>query len=456
MPAGPGAPPPVRSRPCSPASTCGAPPATWLRSRLPRPDQGGAAPVDAVREILAEVRKRGDAAVREYTERFDGWCSTTCGCRRPSCAAALDAIPPALRAGARGGRRRRSRPTTATRCGPRPATSATASSCGSCGGPVDRAGAYVPGGRAGYPSTVLMTAIPARVAGVAEVVLCVPPGPDGRVLRRRPWPRPPRRRRRGVPHRRGPGDRRPWPTAPKSSAAVDVIVGPGNVYVAVAKREVAAEGVVGVPSAFAGPVRGGGGRRRHRPRRRGPPSTWSCRPSTAPTGWPGWSPGTRRWPTRSPTAVDPAGGGVAPPGRHRGDPGRRRLRGAGRRARAGHGGGQRHRPRAPRADVRRRGVDAGRRCATPARCSPGRGRRRRSATTWPGPATCCPRSARPASPAACRSTTSCSTIHVITLDQAALAGGGAARGRPGRRRGPRRPRPTPSSMRRGRPMAAHR
>src|SRR5207302_6297140 len=47
--------------------------------------------------------------------------------------------------------------------------------------PVDRAGLYVPGGRAAYPSTVLMTAIPARVAGVPEVALCVPPDRDGQV-----------------------------------------------------------------------------------------------------------------------------------------------------------------------------------------------------------------------------------------------------------------------------------
>src|SRR5439155_20828434 len=47
--------------------------------------------------------------------------------------------------------------------------------------PVDRAGCYVPGGRARYPSTVLMTAVPARVAGVPEVALCVPPQRDGRV-----------------------------------------------------------------------------------------------------------------------------------------------------------------------------------------------------------------------------------------------------------------------------------
>ena len=173
-----GWPPPVRSAACSPASTCGAPPAD-LRSRLPRPDQGGAAPVEAVREILAEVRKRGDAAVREYTERFD-----RVGARRPAGAA-----------GRAGGRPRRPSPPAL-----RAALEAAADSVEAyhrhqvlpegrherdgvvvreLRRPVDRAGAYVPGGRAGYPSTVLMTAIPARVAGVAEVVLCVPPGPDG-------------------------------------------------------------------------------------------------------------------------------------------------------------------------------------------------------------------------------------------------------------------------------------
>src|SRR5256885_16394656 len=47
--------------------------------------------------------------------------------------------------------------------------------------PLDRVGVYVPGGRAAYPSTVLMMAVPARVAGVREIVLVTPPGPGGRV-----------------------------------------------------------------------------------------------------------------------------------------------------------------------------------------------------------------------------------------------------------------------------------
>ena len=72
----------------------------------------------------------------------------------------------------------------------------------------------------------------------------------------------------------------------ESIPAVDVIAGPGNAYVAEAKRQVS--GVVGVASAFAGPseivvVAGPGGHARP-----SPPSTWWSRPSTGPTGWPGW------------------------------------------------------------------------------------------------------------------------------------------------------------------------
>jgi histidinol dehydrogenase len=96
--------------------------------------------------------------------------------------------------------------------------------------PVGRAGCYVPGGRAAYPSTVLMTAIPAKVAGVEQVALCVPPAAA----------------HNGI--------------APITLAAaavaesiqpVDVICGPGNRFVALAKQEVA--GRVGVAAAFAGP-----------------------------------------------------------------------------------------------------------------------------------------------------------------------------------------------------------
>ena len=116
--------------------------------------------------------------------------------------------------------------------------------------PVERAGCYVPGGRAAYPSTVLMTAVPARAAGVDEVVVCVPPDPDGRVAEVTLAAA----AVAGVDAVYAVGGAQAVAAmafGTESIPPVDVIVGPGNVYVALAKREVA--GLVGVPSAFAGP-----------------------------------------------------------------------------------------------------------------------------------------------------------------------------------------------------------
>jgi histidinol dehydrogenase len=116
--------------------------------------------------------------------------------------------------------------------------------------PVARAGCYAPGGRARYPSTVLMCAVPAQVAGVEEIVLCVPPGPDGRIddatLAAAAVA--------GITEVYRVGGAQAIAAmayGTGSIAAVDVIVGPGNRYVAEAKRQVS--GVVGVASAFAGP-----------------------------------------------------------------------------------------------------------------------------------------------------------------------------------------------------------
>ena len=222
-----------------------------VRDRLPRPDLGGAAPIEAVREILAEVKKRGDAALREYSERFDGVTLDRLTVDQADLDAALADTPPLLREALEAARasvlayhRAQLREeTTHEREGV---------SIRELRRPVDRAGVYVPGGRAPLMSTVLMTAIPARVAGVGEVVLCSPPGPDGRVAP-------------GIlaaAALAGVDEVHPVGGAQAVAAlaygtesirAVDVIVGPGNVYVATAKREVGAEGVVGLPSAFAGP-----------------------------------------------------------------------------------------------------------------------------------------------------------------------------------------------------------
>ena len=118
--------------------------------------------------------------------------------------------------------------------------------------PLHRAGLYVPGGRARYPSTVLMTAIPARVAGVAEVVLCVPPGRDGAVDQATLAAA----ALAGVDEVYRIGGAQAVAAmayGTETIRPVDVIVGPGNAYVSIAKREVAQQGLVAVTSAFAGP-----------------------------------------------------------------------------------------------------------------------------------------------------------------------------------------------------------
>jgi histidinol dehydrogenase len=220
-----------------------------LAAHLPRPLLDGEEPVAAVRSILADVRRRGDEALREYTARFDGVTLDDLRVPPEDAAAALAALPAGLRAALEEARDRIEEAHRAQL--PAPVQHAR-------GGevvrelvrPVDRAGLYVPGGRAIYPSTVLMTAVPARVAGVRELVLCVPPGPDGRV----PTETLAAAALAGVDEVYRVGGAQAIAAmayGTGSIRAVDVIVGPGNVYVAVAKREVA--GVVGVPSAFAGP-----------------------------------------------------------------------------------------------------------------------------------------------------------------------------------------------------------
>jgi histidinol dehydrogenase len=111
--------------------------------------------------------------------------------------------------------------------------------------PVARAGCYAPGGRAAYPSTVLMTAVPAKVAGVPEVVLCVPPGPDGEIA----TPTLAAAALAGVDEVYRVGGAQAIAAlayGTQTIRPVDVVVGPGNVYVALAKREVA--GRVGTDS----------------------------------------------------------------------------------------------------------------------------------------------------------------------------------------------------------------
>jgi histidinol dehydrogenase len=220
-----------------------------LAAVLPRPAAAKEPPVEAVQAILAEVRAGGDAAVRSLTERFDrvrvgelrvpareleaAWSATPSDLR--------DAMVEARDAVEAFHRHQLRMPVPFEREGVTVRELVL---------PVARAGLYVPGGRARYPSTVLMTAVPARVAGVESLALCVPPGPDAKVAE----PTLAAAALAGVDEVYRVGGAQAVAAmafGTESIAPVDVIVGPGNIYVAQAKAEV--KGTVGVPSAFTGP-----------------------------------------------------------------------------------------------------------------------------------------------------------------------------------------------------------
>ncbi|MDH0867986.1 histidinol dehydrogenase [Mitsuaria sp. GD03876] len=133
-----------------------------------------------VADILADVRTRGDAAVLEYTERFDGLRAASLGAlelTRDELKAAFDRLPAeqanALTQAAERVRRYHERQKQA--CGESWSyRDEDGTLLGQKVTPLDRVGIYVPGGKAAYPSSVLMNAIPAQVAGVGEIVMVVP------------------------------------------------------------------------------------------------------------------------------------------------------------------------------------------------------------------------------------------------------------------------------------------
>jgi histidinol dehydrogenase len=222
------------------------------RARFTRPRDEVAAATTVVRDVLERVRTHGDEVVRELTARFDGVDLDDLEVAASDLDAAVEALDPELRAAidrAIGQVRHfheRAMPAAweETIDGVR---------MGQWHRPVERVGVYVPGGKAAYPSTVIMTVVPALVAGVGEIVLCCPPTGDG-----------------GHPDRtvlavaRLLGVHRVFQVGgaqaigamaygTASIPACDKIVGPGNVYVALAKAQVQAEGVCGIDS-IAGPT----------------------------------------------------------------------------------------------------------------------------------------------------------------------------------------------------------
>ncbi len=205
--------------------------------------------------ILADVKARGDAAVLEYTNKFDRLSATSVTALeipRAELQAALEGLEPARRTAlqAAADRVRAYHERQKQECGSDgfTFTESDGTVLGQKVTPLDKVGIYVPGGKAAYPSSVLMNAIPAKVAGVAEVIMVVPT-PDGvknpLVLAAAQIA--------GVDRVFTIGGAQAVGALAHGTATipqVDKIVGPGNAYVAAAKRRVF--GIVGIDM-IAGP-----------------------------------------------------------------------------------------------------------------------------------------------------------------------------------------------------------
>ena len=202
--------------------------------------------VDAtVSAILADVKTRGDAAVLEYTQRFDRLSAKTLGeleIPKRELDAALKALPAAQRdalaAAAERVREFHEKQSIKTNT----YVDSDGNELGQQVTPLDRAGIYVPGGKAAYPSTVIMNATPAKVAGVREIIMVVPT-PHGErnalVLAAAALT--------GVDRVFAIGGAQAVGAlayGTQTMPQVDKITGPGNAYVAAAKRRVF--GVVGI------------------------------------------------------------------------------------------------------------------------------------------------------------------------------------------------------------------
>jgi len=198
---------------------------------------------EASRAIVADVRDRGDAALLDYTERFDGVRPNPLRVPREDPARAYEELSgelaESLRVAIANVRAFHERELADEDW----EMSLDGARVGQKVRALRRAGIYVPGGHGAYPSTLVMSAIPAQVAGVEEIAVCVPPGPDGEVnstvlavaemL--------------GVDEVYAAGGAQAvgaMAYGTETVPAVDKVVGPGNDYVIAAKLEVF--GVCGV------------------------------------------------------------------------------------------------------------------------------------------------------------------------------------------------------------------
>lgn len=191
----------------------------------------------AVKSIIAEVRKNGDEAVRSYTEKFDGIQLSSFAATPAEVEEAYSTIDPSIlevikeaAANIRSFHEKQLRPSWMT-------TDEDGTMLGQKVTPLDSAGLYVPGGTAAYPSSVLMNVIPAKVAGVRRIVITSPPGRDGKL----PAAVLVAAKEAGAEEIYKIGGAQAIAAlayGTESIKPVDKITGPGNIFVALAKREV--------------------------------------------------------------------------------------------------------------------------------------------------------------------------------------------------------------------------
>lgn len=221
--------------------------ATARRALFDRATASDPAVRASVARTIEEVRLTGDAALRDHASRFDGVTLDALEVPRERWRAALDALDPDLRRVMERAATNIREVHAAFRPSACEVTTADGAIIGRRPDPLARVGVYAPGGRAAYPSSVLMGAVPARVAGVGEVVLCSPPGPAGRpsdvVLAAAALADVDRVFALG-----GASAIAAMAYGTATVPAVDRIVGPGNAYVAEAKAQVATTVAIDSPA----------------------------------------------------------------------------------------------------------------------------------------------------------------------------------------------------------------
>ena len=201
-----------------------------------------------VAELIARVRRDGDVALRALALELDGVSLDSLEVPRRDWARALDGLQPPLRRAMERSAANIERVHRAFLPTPQETESEPGVVIGRRPDPLGRVGVYAPGGRAAYPSSVLMGVIPARVAGVSEIVLCSPPSRGGG----RPSDVVLAAAALAGAHRvfalGGAGAVAAMAYGTASVPRVDRIVGPGNAYVAEAKLQVSSAVAIDSPA----------------------------------------------------------------------------------------------------------------------------------------------------------------------------------------------------------------